>query len=178
MINKKNKPAGLNISQFVENSRQNIRPVGSISPEVAAENTEEKTETNSVTSSNELNSPGMQAEIADDSSKKETEEVVPSVSDEKKADEPASEEEPKRKRSSVQQKAIKREKLMAIRFDKKMHKDISLIKLNYEIDIQDFVYIAVDKFMGEFFPNGKATKEGMEIVQQSLEKIYGKKSED
>lgn len=67
---------------------------------------------------------------------------------------------------------------MAIRFDKKMHKDISLIKLNYEIDIQDFVYVAVEKFMGEFFPNGKATKEGLEIVQQSLKRIYGKNSEN
>ncbi len=74
--------------------------------------------------------------------------------------------------------SIKRDKLMAIRFDKKMHKDISLIKLNYEIDIQDFVYVAVEKFMGEFFPNGKATKEGLEIVQQSLKRIYGKNSEN
>lgn len=74
--------------------------------------------------------------------------------------------------------SIKRDKLMAIRFDKKMHKDISLIKLNYEIDIQDFVYVAVEKFMGEFFTNGKATKEGLEIVQQSLKRIYGENSEN
>ena len=177
MINKKNKPAGLNISQFVENTRQNIRPVSSITPEPATDETEEKKEEDATSSATQIKSPEMQTVIADNPADRETEETAPSVSDEKIEEQSASEETPKRKRT-VQQKAIKRDKLMAIRFDKKMHKDISLIKLNYEIDIQDFVYVAVEKFMGEFFPNGKATKEGLEIVQQSLKRIYGKNSEN
>lgn len=176
MINKKNKPASLIISQFVENSRQNIRPVSSITPEPATDETEEKKEEDATSLPTELIDSHMETEVADDPVDGVTVEKL-FVSDEKIEEQSASEETPKRKRA-VQQKAIKRDKLMAIRFDKKMHKDISLIKLNYEIDIQDFVYVAVEKFMGEFFPNGKATKEGLEIVQQSLKRIYGKNSEN
>lgn len=177
MINKKNKPASLNISQFVDNARQNIRPVSTVSPADSTGDAEEKKEAGTTPAQAMPQSESMQVETVEATAEKETEDIAPSVPGEKKEDEPVSEENPKRKRT-VQPKAVKRDKLVAIRFDKKMHKDISRIKLEYEIDIQDFVYIAVERFKDEFFPNGKASKEGLEIVRQAVERINGKKSEE
>lgn len=74
----------------------------------------------------------------------------------------------------IPKNGIKRDKFIAVRFDKKMHKEISRIKLDYEIDIQDFIYVAVERFKEEFFPNGKASKEGLDIIKQAIDKINGK----
>lgn len=183
MINKKNKPAfGLNINQFVENTRQNRR-TDSVTDQIRtdADNgsrvegtsvVQEKPDEKVVSDEQNLILEEVpSAAVTEDDSPSDTDnesEVAPSDSTEEK---------PKRKRT-VQQKAVKRDKLVAIRFDKKMHKDISRIKLDYEIDIQDFVYVAVEKFKEEFFPGGKATKEGIEFMKQALERINGKKSEE
>lgn len=78
----------------------------------------------------------------------------------------------------IPKNGIKRDKLIALRFDKKMHKEISRIKLEYEIDIQDFVYVAVERFKEEFFPNGKATREGLDIISKALDRINGKTEDE
>lgn len=177
MINKKNKPAGLNISQFVESARQNVRPVSSISPAASEEEPEEKNEVQATSLQTIPEEKPMQTETVEDHAEKETAEVETSVSDGKQVDETASEENSRRKRPA-QQKAVKRDKLVAIRFDKKTHKEISRIKLEYEIDIQDFVYIAVDRLKQEFFPNGKATREGIDIIRKEIDRINGKTTEE
>ena len=179
MINKKNKPASLIISQFVENSRQNIRPVSSITPEPATDETEEKKEEDATSLPTELIDSHMETEVADDPVDGVTVEKL-FVSDEKIEEQSASEETPKRKRA-VQQKAIKRDKLMAIRFDKKMHKDISLIKLNYEIDIQDrnrhtgFRLCSSREVHGRVFPERKSYKGRSGDSTTILEKNIRKK---
>lgn len=169
MINRKNKPAtGLNISQFVADARQNIRPVG-IS--VMENTTTEDTKDNDTV----LNSVREEAEAVLVPEAEELpeakEEVIPDEP-EKGTDRPEAEKN-KRGRRAVQ-KAVKRDKFIAVRFDKKMHKEISRIKLDYEIDIQDFIYVAVERFKEEFFPNGKASKEGLDIIKQAIDKINGK----
>lgn len=174
MINKKNKKALLNIGQFVDDAKQNIRPAF-VPPSGNAPEEEGKNLVNTDTGV-----PLGQTEAAPAPEPKEpeegrAEEEESASGEEASAPEPSDE---KAKRSRRAKTAVKRDKLIALRFDKKMHKEISRIKLEYEIDIQDFVYVAVERFKEEFFPNGKATREGLDIISKALDRINGKTEDE
>lgn len=106
------------------------------------------------------------------------EEAESASGEEASAPEPSDEKAKHSRRAKTAGTAVKRDKLIALRFDKKMHKEISRIKLEYEIDIQDFVYVAVERFKEEFFPNGKATREGLDIISKALDRINGKTEDE
>lgn len=177
MINKKNKKALFNIGQFVDDAKQNIRSVSF----PISENAPEKEGKNLVNTDTGV--PPGHTEAAPVPDPKEPEEgraeEAESVSgEEASAPEPSDEKAKRSRRVKTAVTAVKRDKLIALRFDKKMHKEISRIKLEYEIDIQDFVYVAVERFKEEFFPNGKATREGLDIISKALDRINGKTEDE
>ena len=162
MINKKNKKALLNIGQFVDDAKQNIRPAF-VPPSGNAPEEEDKNLVNTDTGV-----PPGQTEAAPVPEPKEpeegrAEEAESASGEEASAPGPSDE---KAKRSRRAKTAVKRDKLIALRFDKKMHKEISRIKLEYEIDIQDFVYVAVERFKEEFFPERESHQRGTGHHQQ------------
>lgn len=177
MVNKKNKKALLNIGQFVDDAKQNIRPA-SVPPSGNAPEEEDNSLVNTDTGV-----PPGQTEAAPVPEPKEpeegrAEEAEAASGEEASAPEPSEEKAKRSRRAKTAGTAVKRDKLIALRFDKKMHKEISRIKLEYEIDIQDFVYVAVERFKEEFFPNGKATREGLDIISKALDRINGKTEDE
>lgn len=74
---------------------------------------------------------------------------------------------PKKKR------ILERKNQKLVRFDSKLSTEMGLVKLMHNIDVQDIIYVAVDKFMKEYFPKGKASKEGLDIVSETLKRING-----
>ena len=177
MINRKNKKAPLNIGQFVDDAKQNIRPAF-VPPSGNAPEEEDKNLVNTDTGV-----PPEQTETAPVPEPKEpeegrAEEAESASGEEASAPEPSDEKAKRSRRAKTAGTAVKRDKLIALRFDKKMHKEISRIKLEYEIDIQDFVYVAVERFKEEFFPNGKATREGLDIISKALDRINGKTEDE
>lgn len=177
MINKKNKKALFNIGQFVDDATQNIR---SVSFPISG-NAPEEEDKNLVNTDTGV--PPEQTETAPVPEPKEpeegrAEEAESASGEEASAPEPSDEKAKRSRRAKTAGTAVKRDKLIALRFDKKMHKEISRIKLEYEIDIQDFVYVAVERFKEEFFPNGKATREGLDIISKALDRINGKTEDE
>ena len=177
MINKKNKKALFNIGQFVDDAKQNIRsvsfPISGNAPEEEGKNLV----------NTDTGAPPGQTEAAPVPEPKEpeegrAEEAESASGEEASAPEPSDEKAKHSRRAKTAGTAVKRDKLIALRFDKKMHKEISRIKLEYEIDIQDFVYVAVERVKEEFFPNGKATREGLDIISKALDRINGKTEDE
>lgn len=174
MINRKNKKAPLNIGQFVDDAKQNIRPAF-VPPSGNAPEEEDKDLVNTDTGVLPVQTEAAPVPEPKEPEEGRAEEAESASGEEASAPEPSDE---KAKRSRRAKTAVKRDKLIALRFDKKMHKEISRIKLEYEIDIQDFVYVAVERFKEEFFPNGKATKEGLDIISKALDRINGKTEDE
>lgn len=174
MVNKKNKKALLNIGQFVDDAKQNIRPAFA-PPSGNAPEEEDKNLVNTDTGVLPVQTEAAPVPEPKEPEEGRAEEAESASGEEASAPEPSDE---KAKRSRRAKTAVKRDKLIALRFDKKMHKEISRIKLEYEIDIQDFVYVAVERFKEEFFPNGKATKEGLDIISKALDRINGKTEDE
>lgn len=174
MINRKNKKAPLNIGQFVDDAKQNIRPAF-VPPSGNAPEEEDKNLVNTDTGVLPVQTEAAPVPEPKEPEEGRAEEAESASGEEASAPEPSDE---KAKRSRRAKTAVKRDKLIALRFDKKMHKEISRIKLEYEIDIQDFVYVAVERFKEEFFPNGKATKEGLDIISKALDRINGKTEDE
>lgn len=174
MINRKNKKAPLNIGQFVDDAKQNIRPAF-VPPSGNAPEEEDKNLVNTDTGVIPVQTEDPPVPEPKEPEEGRAEEAESASGEEASAPEPSDE---KAKRSRRAKTAVKRDKLIALRFDKKMHKEISRIKLEYEIDIQDFVYVAVERFKEEFFPNGKATKEGLDIISKALDRINGKTEDE
>lgn len=59
------------------------------------------------------------------------------------------------------------------KFDEEFCQQLALIKAIYKIDLQDFIYVATEKFRDEYFPKGKATKEGLAIISEALQRLNG-----
>ena len=60
-----------------------------------------------------------------------------------------------------------------VKVDEELSQQLALIKALYKIDLQDFVYVATMKFRDEYFPKGKATKEGLAIIDEALKQLNG-----
>ena len=52
--------------------------------------------------------------------------------------------------------------------------EIAMVRALHKVSMQDIVYIATSRFMKEYFPKGKATKEGLEVLSEELKVVYGK----
>lgn len=60
-----------------------------------------------------------------------------------------------------------------VKFDEEFCQQLALIKAIHKIDLQDFIYVAAEKFRDEYFPKGKATKEGLAIINEALRRLNG-----
>lgn len=71
-------------------------------------------------------------------------------------------------------KAIVRKNQKLVRFDDTMCAEMAMIRALHKVSMQDIVYIATARFMKKYFPKGKATKEGLDLLSEELKVLYGK----
>lgn len=147
-MSKKNKAADLNIAGYMENVKTNVRP--------ADDEVEKVEESNSVEEGNQQVHDSQHEEVVKENPIQEKEE--PAV----------------RRGRPRKSKAIVRTSQKIIKFDEAMCAEIAMVRALHKVSMQDIVYIATSRFMKEYFPKGKATKEGLEVLSEELKVLYGK----
>lgn len=178
---KKNMKADLGIGRFVSRVQQNVRPaaVPEVRPEAQAEDeeaanvedrpvgpaTEEVVVTQAAGENTVAPVSAATAEAIPDKDAAGQQSVSGGVGD--------APETPRGKGRPKKRRAIERRTQKLIRFDAKMCKELAMIKVLHDIDMQDFIYVAVERFRDEFFPGGKATGEGLDIIRRALSRING-----
>ena len=147
-MSKKNKAADLNVAGYMQNVRTNVRP--------ADDDVKTVEESNSVEEENQQVEDSQHEEVVKENTIQEKEE--PAV----------------RRGRPRKSKAIVRTNQKIIKFDEAMCAEIAMVRALHKVSMQDIVYIATSRFMKEYFPKGKATKEGLEVLSEELKVLYGK----
>lgn len=149
----KNKPIDLGIGTYMAKLQKNIRP------------TDEDNQ-NPPVDSHEDNEPEDKEEVLPGEPR-----VLDSVvGDKNEEDKSANSRRGRPKKSKV----VVRNNQKLIRFDDAMCSDIAMVKVLHKVPMQDLVYIATARFMRQYFPKGKATKEGLELLAEEMKILYGK----
>ena len=147
-MSKKNKAADLNIASFMDNVKTNVRP--------SDDDVETVEESISVEEENHQ---------VEDPEREDVEKENPNYEKE----EPAA-----RRGRPRKSKAIVRNSQKIIKFDEATCAEIAMVRALHKVSMQDIVYIATSRFMKKYFPKGKATKEGLEVLSEELKVLYGK----
>lgn len=145
----KNKAVDLGIGSYMEQVKNNIRPSESETPNSLGTSSSQK----------------QQRPIADSESFHEPQ---------REEHEEVKEESVIRRGRPKKSKAIVRNSQKIIKFDEVMCTEIAMIKALHKVSMQDIVYIATSRFMREYFPKGRATKEGLELLAEEMKSLYNK----
>lgn len=70
--------------------------------------------------------------------------------------------------------SIIRDISVSIKFNKESIYRLREIKLNYEINMQDLGFIAINEYIDRHFPKGKATKEDLKDILEKVEALNRK----
>lgn len=153
-MKKINKAVAFDVNSFVEETLKNTRPA-SIGQGVAQGEEYEDKEEDSV-----LHPVAEVKEV-------ETESLPEKGSDAAVTEVKAGKGRPKKKR------ILERNTQRLVRLDTKLSREMGMIKLMHNIDIQDLIYVAVDRFCRVYFPEGQATEEGLKIVRDTMKLVNG-----
>ena len=160
IMGKKNKPIDLGVGSYMAKLQQNQRRTDDDKQDPPLDPTEDGTpEDNDET----LSGGPEELEIEVGDSKEED-----------KQGEDKSANPPSRRGRPRKSKAVVRNNQKLIRFDDAMCSEIAMVKVLHKVPMQDIVYIATAKFMREYFPKGKATKEGLELLDKEMKVLYDK----
>ena len=164
-MGKKNKPIDLGVGSYMAMLQQNQRPTGDDKQDPPLDPTEDGTPEDN---DEALSGDPEELEIEAGDSKEEDNQEVDNQEEDKSVNPPSRRGRPRKS------KAVVRNNQKLIRFDDAMCSEIAMVKVLHKIPMQDLVYIATAKFMREYFPKGKATKEGLELLEKEMKVLYDK----
>lgn len=147
-MGKKNKSADLQIASFMENVKTNVRPADDADSPIDS-----------------IPSVGDEQDEEDNLNVESTE-SEPQIQEK---DEPVV-----RRGRPKKSKAIVRNTQKIIKFDDALCAEMAMVRALNKISMQDIVYVATVRFMKEYFPKGKATKEGLELLREEIKTLNGK----
>ena len=146
-MGKKNKSADLPIASFMENIKTNVRPAD-----------DADTPIDSIPSVGNEQDEEVKQNLEGTESEPQVQEKDETVV---------------RRGRPKKSKAIVRNTQKIIKFDDALCAEMAMVRALNKIPMQDIVYVATVRFMKEYFPKGKATKEGLELLREELKTLNG-----
>lgn len=68
---------------------------------------------------------------------------------------------------------IKRTNPKTIKFDDATNRRIQMLKVDYKLDQQDVIFLAVQEYLDRYFPKGKATPEDIQDIRRKIGEMNG-----
>lgn len=68
---------------------------------------------------------------------------------------------------------IKRTNPKTIKFDDATNRRIQMLKIDYKLDQQDVIFLAVQEYLDKYFPKGKASPEDIQDIRRKVAELNG-----
>ena len=59
------------------------------------------------------------------------------------------------------------------KLDKQTERNLQLLKIDYKLDQQDVIFLAIQEYYNAHFPKGKAKSEDLQIIRKQIDELNG-----